>query len=99
MTDLTVTPGKTHAAPKPKAKASKTPLLDKALKANPHVNGWDKVAAQQLAMEFANQTTPNMPLDKFLALAVRYKDVAGWKNCIVAPAVKHGVISSRKFAE
>lgn len=91
-------PKKTRPAPKPKAK-SKTPLLDAAKKNPPHAAGWDKVAAQQLAVEMANQTTPQMPLVKFLELANIYKDVAGWKNCLIAAGVKHGVINSRKFAE
>lgn len=86
-------------APKATTKKSKTPLLDKARAANPHANGWDKVAAQQLAMEFVDQTTATMPLNKFLELATVYKDVAGWKNLIVAAAVRHGLAHNSKFSE
>lgn len=97
MTDNVAPVSKTRPAPKPKAK-SKTPLLDQALKANPHADGWDKTAAQQLALEAINQVKGN-DLDQFLKLAAQYKDVAGWKNMIVGMAVKRGIITSRKFSE
>lgn len=88
---------KTRPAPKPKAK-SKTPLLDTAKKVSPHAAGWDKDAAQQLALEAINQVKGN-DLEGFLQLANQYKDYAGWKNLIVGIAVKRGVITSRKFSE
>lgn len=93
-------PSKTRPAPKAKAAKvkSKTPLLDAAKKTSPHAAGWDKIAAQQLAVEAINQVKGN-DLEQFLRLANDYKDVAGWKNLIVGIAVKRGVITSRKFSE
>lgn len=88
-----------NPAPKKTTKKSKTPLLDQAKANNPHVDGWDKVAAVQLAKEFAEQTTPGMSLQAFLTLAMTYKDVAGWANLVRASAVKHGLTHNSKFEE
>lgn len=86
-------------APKKTTKKSKTPLLDKARTLSPHAAGWDKVAAIQLAKEFADQTHPTMSLQAFLELAMSYKDVAGWANLVRASAVKHGLTHNSKFEE
>ena len=81
--------------------SSRTPLLDAAMKVDPHKSGsgWNKDAARALAVEAANQTKADMKLMDYLNLVAKYKNVAGYKNVIVATSVKYGVLKSSNFTD